>query len=72
VEALTRGLINKFLHQPVQAIKAAASDGNSAAVDAIREAFGLRASVQIDADEDLFEDVATALDRDRDPEGSNH
>jgi hypothetical protein len=28
----------------------------------------LSASPQIDADEDLFEDVATALDRDRDPE----
>jgi glutamyl-tRNA reductase len=40
VEALTRGLVNKFLHQPVQAIKAAASEGNAAAVDAIREAFG--------------------------------
>ena len=40
VEALTRGLINKFLHQPVQAIKAAASEGNAAAVEAIREAFG--------------------------------
>jgi glutamyl-tRNA reductase len=39
VEALTRGLVNKFLHQPVQAIKAAASEGNTAAVDAIREAF---------------------------------
>jgi glutamyl-tRNA reductase len=40
VEALTRGLVNKFLHQPVQAIKAAASEGNTAAVDAIRDAFG--------------------------------
>jgi glutamyl-tRNA reductase len=40
VEALTRGLVNKFLHQPVQAIKAAASEGNAAAVDAIRDAFG--------------------------------
>jgi glutamyl-tRNA reductase len=39
VEALTRGLVNKFLHQPVQAMKAAASEGNTAAVDAIREAF---------------------------------
>jgi hypothetical protein len=29
VEALTRGLVNKFLHQPVQAIKAAASEGNA-------------------------------------------
>lgn len=40
VEALTRGLVNKLLHQPLQAIKAAASEGNSAAVDALREAFG--------------------------------
>jgi glutamyl-tRNA reductase len=34
-------LVNKFLHRPVQAIKAAASEGNSVAVDAIREAFGV-------------------------------
>jgi glutamyl-tRNA reductase len=40
VEALTRGLVNKILHQPVQAIKAAAGEGNAAAVDAIRQAFG--------------------------------
>jgi glutamyl-tRNA reductase len=65
VEALTRGLINKFLHQPVQAIKAAASDGNAAAVEAIREAFGLSASGQSERDDDEFEDIATALDRDR-------
>ena len=51
VEALTRGLVNKFLHQPVQAIKAAASDGNSAAVDALREAFGVSSSEER-ADED--------------------
>jgi glutamyl-tRNA reductase len=41
VEALTRGLVNKFLHQPVQAMKTAASHGNAAAVDALREAFGV-------------------------------
>jgi glutamyl-tRNA reductase len=51
VEALTRGLVNKFLHQPVQAIKAAASEGNSAAVDALRDAFGVSASEE-SADED--------------------
>jgi glutamyl-tRNA reductase len=51
VEALTRGLVNKFLHQPVQAIKAAASEGNSAAVEALREAFGVSASEE-SADED--------------------
>ena len=40
VEALTRGLVNKFLHQPLKTIKAAASEGNTAAIDALREAFG--------------------------------
>jgi glutamyl-tRNA reductase len=44
VEALTRSLVNKFLHRPVQAIKAAASEGNTAAVEAIREAFGTSVS----------------------------
>jgi glutamyl-tRNA reductase len=51
VEALTRGLVNKFLHQPVQAIKAAASEGNTAGVEALREAFGGSASEE-SADED--------------------
>jgi glutamyl-tRNA reductase len=41
VDALTKSLANKFLHHPVQAIKSAAREGNAAAVDAIREAFGL-------------------------------
>jgi glutamyl-tRNA reductase len=53
VEALTRGLVNKFLHQPVQAIKAAASEGNTAAVDAIREAFGASPNA---AEDEIFED----------------
>ena len=44
VEMLTRGLVNKFLHQPVQALKAAAGEGNTAAVEAIREAFGFTAA----------------------------
>jgi glutamyl-tRNA reductase len=55
VEALTRGLVNKFLHQPVQAIKAAASEGNVAAIDAIREAFGVSAQPHAHEDE-AFED----------------
>ncbi len=57
VEALTRGLVNKFLHQPVQAIKAAATEGNMVAVDAIREAFGVSGAGQSGADEDIFEDL---------------
>jgi glutamyl-tRNA reductase len=56
VEALTRGLVNKFLHQPVQAIKAAATEGNMVAVDAIREAFGVSGAGQREAEQDFFED----------------
>jgi glutamyl-tRNA reductase len=41
VEAVTRGLVNKFLHQPLQALKAAAREGDLAAVETIRAAFGL-------------------------------
>jgi len=35
VEALTRGLVNKFLHPPMQAIKQAARDGDSARLDTL-------------------------------------
>jgi glutamyl-tRNA reductase len=41
VEAVTRGLINKFLHHPLQALKTAAREGDSATIDAIRNAFHL-------------------------------
>jgi glutamyl-tRNA reductase len=39
IESITRGLMNKFLHQPLQTLKAAAREGDAAAVDAIRAAF---------------------------------
>jgi glutamyl-tRNA reductase len=35
VEALTRGLVNKFLHPPMQALKQAARKGDSARLDAL-------------------------------------
>ena len=54
VEALTRSLVNKFLHRPVQAIKAAASEGNTAAVEAIREAFGASGSRENESEDDLL------------------
>lgn len=41
VEALTKSLANKFLHHPLQKIKSAAKEGDAAAVEAIRQAFGL-------------------------------
>jgi glutamyl-tRNA reductase len=37
VEALTRGLVNKFLHTPMQAIKQAAREGDSARLDMLCE-----------------------------------
>ena len=39
VEALTRGMMNKFLHPALKAIKAAAREGDQATVDALRNAF---------------------------------
>jgi glutamyl-tRNA reductase len=39
VEALTRGLMNKFLHPPMQALKQAAREGNTARLDALCEAW---------------------------------
>lgn len=39
IEAITRGLMNKFLHQPLLALKAAAREGDTATVEAIRTAF---------------------------------
>ncbi|MFT4111464.1 glutamyl-tRNA reductase [Silvibacterium sp.] len=41
VEAVTRGLVNKFLHHPLQALKSAAREGDVTAIDAIRTAFHL-------------------------------
>jgi glutamyl-tRNA reductase len=40
VEAITRGLMNKFMHMPLQALKAAARDGDAAALETIRAMFG--------------------------------
>jgi glutamyl-tRNA reductase len=37
VDALTRGLVNKFLHPPMQALKQAAREGDSARLDALYE-----------------------------------
>ncbi len=39
VEALTRGMMNKFLHPALQAIKAAAAEGDSARLETLQAAF---------------------------------
>jgi glutamyl-tRNA reductase len=39
VESLTRGLMNKFMHLPLQAMKSAARDGDAAALETIHGMF---------------------------------
>jgi glutamyl-tRNA reductase len=43
VEALTRGIVNKFLHPPMQALKQAAREGDSARLDALCEEWSVSA-----------------------------
>ncbi|HZU09704.1 MAG TPA: glutamyl-tRNA reductase [Pseudacidobacterium sp.] len=45
VESLTRGLMNKFLHLPMQSLKAAAQESDALVIEVLREIFGL-SSVQ--------------------------
>jgi glutamyl-tRNA reductase len=46
VESLTRGLMNKFLHMPMQAIKAAALDADTVMLEVMRGVFNLPAQEQ--------------------------
>ena len=57
VEALTRGLVNKFLHPPMQALKQAAREGDQVRLDAVCEEW----SVSANADR--------ARERDREADG---
>jgi glutamyl-tRNA reductase len=43
VETLTRGLANKFLHLPLQALRDAAQQGDAARLEVLRETFRLEA-----------------------------
>jgi glutamyl-tRNA reductase len=49
VEALTRGLVNKFLHPPMQALKQAAREGDSAKLDALCEEWSVSSAAQGEA-----------------------
>ena len=44
VEALTRGLVNKFLHPPMQALKQAAREGDSVKLEAVCEEWSVPAA----------------------------
>jgi glutamyl-tRNA reductase len=57
VEALTRGLVNKFLHPPMQALKQAARDGDQVRLDALCEEW----SVSTKADRELAVDIEEVL-----------
>jgi glutamyl-tRNA reductase len=48
VEALTRGLVNKFLHPTMQALKQAAREGDLSRIEAIRETYSLKGAEDID------------------------
>lgn len=58
VEALTRGIVNKFLHPHMQAIKRAAREGDAARLDALCEAW----SVQLSATRAEHAEPASAQD----------
>ena len=45
IEVLTRGLVNKFLHPPMQALKQAAREGDSARLDAVCEEWSVSAAL---------------------------
>jgi len=51
VEALTRGLVNKFLHPPMQAIKQAAREGDSVRLEALCEAWSVSTETAADGDQ---------------------
>lgn len=44
VDALTRGLVNKFLHPPMQALKQAAREGDSARLDVLYDEWSVAAA----------------------------
>jgi glutamyl-tRNA reductase len=58
VEVLTRGLVNKFLHPPMQALKQAAREGNQERVDTLCEAW--QVSVSVDRESDRVANVGEA------------
>jgi glutamyl-tRNA reductase len=48
VEALTRGLVNKFLHPPMQALKQAARESDSVRLEALCETWSLPAAAGLE------------------------
>ena len=53
VDALTRGLANKFLHLPLQALREAAQQGDAERLDLLRETFRLESAAETGRQSDL-------------------
>jgi glutamyl-tRNA reductase len=49
VEALTRGLVNKFLHPPMQALKQAARDGDESRLETLCDEWSVSPAAPADA-----------------------
>jgi glutamyl-tRNA reductase len=60
VEALTRGLINKVLHNPLQAMKTAARNGDLTVAEAVQQIFGLPAQGSVETGTGASAEHATA------------
>jgi glutamyl-tRNA reductase len=58
VEALTRGLVNKFLHPPMQALKQAARENDSARVEALCDTWSLPSSATREPGPEPLSDAA--------------
>jgi glutamyl-tRNA reductase len=74
VEALTRGLMNKFLHLPLTALKAAAREGDTAALETIRHIFQpepAREEVRESRNEPTSPEPDTESERTHKPETAN-
>jgi glutamyl-tRNA reductase len=65
VEALTRGLVNKFLHPPMQALKQAARENDSARLDALCEAWSVSAGAIREAGPSVVADGSEGQDAEK-------
>ncbi len=70
VEALTRGLVNKFLHPPMQALKQAAREGDSVRLEAVCDEWSVTvASTEISISDRPVEADENERQDERDAEG---
>jgi len=58
IEALTRGLVNKFLHPPMQALKQAAREEDAARLEALCETWSLPTAADREPEVETPQDVA--------------